>query len=440
MQESKGKLGLWTSTSLVVGNMIGAGVFLMPTALAAYGGISLVGWFFSALGAFILAKIFANLSKLMPAADGGPYAYSQAGLGNFAGFLVAWGYWISIWCTNAAIAVSFVSALSTFFPILGKSAVAAVFTGLAAIWFLTWLNSRGILASGKMQLITTLLKLLPLIAVAIGGLFFIHLKNFIPFNNSTVSNFSAITSTTTLTFFAFLGFECATIPSGSVENAAVTVSRATQIGTLLVIVIYITSTISVMGMIPAKSLQTSVTPFADAAALIWGNGARYWVSAGAAIAAFGALNGYILLQGQLPYAIAKDKLFPKVFSKLNSKSVPALGMIISSVLISICVGMNYTKGLAEQFRILILLSTLTVLIPYLFSTAAYMIIRIERKKLVKTGWVAAIVLSTLAFIFSLWMVVGSGQETVYWGFVLLMLGIPFYVWMLGRQSADNENK
>src|SRR5580765_6215145 len=101
---SKNKLGLWMSTSLVVGNMIGSGVFLMPTALAAYGGISVFGWIFSAIGAFLLAKVFSNLSKLLPNSDGGPYAYSRKGLGDFAGFLVAWGYWISLWCTNAAIA------------------------------------------------------------------------------------------------------------------------------------------------------------------------------------------------------------------------------------------------------------------------------------------------------------------------------------------------
>src|SRR5450432_4284258 len=142
------KLGLWTSTSLVVGNMIGAGVFLMPAALAAYGGISLFGWIFSAIGAFLLAKIFSNLSKLMPQADGGPYAYSRKGLGDFAGFLVAWGYWISLWCTNAAIAVSLVSALSTFFPALASNALLAVATGLSAIWLLTWVNTLGIVTSG----------------------------------------------------------------------------------------------------------------------------------------------------------------------------------------------------------------------------------------------------------------------------------------------------
>src|SRR5450755_1339401 len=197
--EQKNKLGLWTTTSLVVGNMIGAGVFLMPAALAAYGSISLLGWVFSSIGAFLLAKVFSNLSKMMPQADGGPYAYSREGLGDFAGFLVAWGYWISTWCTNAAIAVSLVSALSTFFPALASNALLAVATGLGAIWLLTWINTLGIVTSGKLQLVTTVLKIIPLLLVAIGGFFFIHWENFLPFNASGKSGFAAISATATYT-------------------------------------------------------------------------------------------------------------------------------------------------------------------------------------------------------------------------------------------------
>lgn len=431
----KNKLGLWTSTSLVVGNMIGSGVFLMPAALAAYGGISLLGWAFSAAGALLLAKVFSNLSRLMPRADGGPYAYSRKGLGDFAGFLVAWGYWISTLCTNAAITVALVSSLSTFFPMLATNAMLAVVAGLGAIWLLSWINTLGIVTSGKLQLVTTVLKIIPLLLVAVGGLFFIRLQNFIPFNISGDSDFAAITTTATLTFFAFLGFECATIPSGSVANPQKTIPQATMLGTLTVTVIYILSTISVMGMIPAKDLQHSVTPFADAAVIIWGSSSRYWVSAGVAMAAFGALNGYILIQGQVPHAIAKDKLFPPVFGKENKKGVPAPGIIISSILVSLLMAMNYTKGLVEQFKILILLSTLTVLVPYLFSAAAYMIMRLENKYLKPGARTApAIVLASLAFLFSLWAVVGSGQQIVYWGFILLMAGIPFYVLILMKKK------
>ena len=226
MQIEHKKIGVWTSTSLVVGNMIGAGVFLMPSALASFGSISLIGWIFSAIGAIVIAKIFANLSQLIPSADGGPYAFSKAGLGDFAGFLVGWGYLISVWTTNAAIAVSLVSALSTFFPILAQDGGIALATGLACLWLLTWVNTLGVFASGRVQLITTILKVVPLALVAIGGLLFLDLQNLLPFNMSGTSSWQAITATTTLTFFAFLGIECATIPSSSVEDPGQNISKA----------------------------------------------------------------------------------------------------------------------------------------------------------------------------------------------------------------------
>ena len=431
------KLGLWTSTSLVLGNMIGAGVFLMPTTLASFGGISVVGWVCSALGAFLLAKVFANLSKIMPIADGGPYAYSRRGLGDFAGFLVAWGYLVSVCCANAAIAVSFISALSTFIPALATNPPLSIVTGLGIIWFLTWINSLGILTSGKVQLALTILKIIPILAIGIVGLFFIHIQNFIPFNNSGTSTLAAITATTTFTFYAFLGIECATIPSGSVVNPEKNIPKATIYGTLIATFIYISSTVSIMGMIPSSQLQQSVTPFADAAVLLWGEASKYWVSAGVAIAAMGALNGFILIQGQLPYALAKDKLFPAVFAKTNNKGVPAIGMAISSVFISLIMSMNYTKGLAAQFKFLILLSTLTVLIPYLFSTAAYLIIRFQYSFKSTFQKVMAIALALSAFLFSMWIVVGSGQEVVYWGFLLSMSSVPIYAWVVRKRKLTD---
>jgi APA family basic amino acid/polyamine antiporter len=433
------KLGLWTSTSLVLGNMIGAGVFLMPTTLASFGGISVVGWVCSALGAFLLAKVFANLSKIMPIADGGPYAYSRRGLGDFAGFLVAWGYLVSVCCANAAIAVSFVSALSTFIPALATHSQLAIATGFAVIWLLTWINSLGILTSGKVQLVMTILKIIPILAIGIVGLFFIHIQNFIPFNNSGTSTLAAITATTTFTFYAFLGIECATIPSGSVVNPEKNIPKATIYGTLIATFIYISSTVSIMGMIPSSQLQQSVTPFADAAVLLWGEASKYWVSAGVAIAAMGALNGFILIQGQLPYALAKDKLFPAVFAKTNNKGVPAIGMAISSVFISLIMSMNYTKGLAAQFKFLILLSTLTVLIPYLFSTAAYLIIRFQYSFKSAFQKAMAIVLALSAFLFSMWIVIGSGQEVVYWGFLLSMSSVPIYAWVVRKRKLTDVN-
>jgi APA family basic amino acid/polyamine antiporter len=434
----KNKIGLWTSTSLVIGNMIGAGYFLMPAALAAFGTVGLVGWVASAIGAILLATVFSNLSKIMPEATGGPYAYTRAGFGDFAGFLVAWGYWISIWTANATITVAFVGALSTFFPLLGTQPSLEIIAGLGAIWFLTWINCLGIRKSGLVQRITTLLKLLPIVSIAVVGLFYVRWENFTPFNISGMSSLQAILASAAMTFFAFTGVESATIPSGSVTNPQKTIPRATMLGTGLTTTLYILGTVSVMGIIPAKSLQHSLTPLADAAVTIWGAPARYWIGAGVAVAAFGALNGWILMQGQVPFAIAKDKLFPAVFARENKKGAPALGLVISSVLMSIFMVMNFTKGLVEQFKFMLLIATLTALIPYLFVAASYVILVIREKQVSAAKWMRVLLAACFSFAFSFLAIVGSGMETVFWGFILLLAGIPFYVWMVWTRKQTHK--
>jgi APA family basic amino acid/polyamine antiporter len=239
-----------------------------------------------------------------------------------------------------------------------------------------------------------------------------------------------------MTMFAFVGIESATIPAGSTENSAKTVSRATIIGVVLVALIYILGSFSVMGIIPAADLAKSKAPFADAAAVIFSPGAKYLVSGGIAIAAFGALNGWMLVQGQLPYAIAKDKLFPGVFGRLNKRGVASSGMLISSLVISLLMIMNFTEGLVEQFRFLLLLSTLSVLVPYLLSAAAYIVIGSKKSLAVKSSLVGTVALGLVAFIYALWEIYGAGPKTVYFGFIYLMLGVPFYVWVAYKKQTD----
>ena len=434
--ESK-KLGIWTSTSLVVGSMIGSGVFLVPAAMASFGSISLLGWLFSAIGAFFIARVFSRLSEMIPKGVGGPYAYTHYGFGDFAGFMIAWGYYISIITANAAITISFVSAMSTFFPALTQNPVWAVSTGLVAIWFLAWINMRGVTASGKMQLVTTILKLTPLVVISVGGLFFIRVENFHPFISSGASVYDTINKSATIALFSFVGIECATIPADSVENPGKTIGRATMLGLLICTVVYLLGSISIMGIIPAATLAKSPTPYADAAAIMFGNNARYWAAAGMAVAAFGALNGWTLIQGKLPYAIAKDKLFPAIFARQNKKGAPFVGIAVSSTFVSLFMLMNYTKGLVEQFKILILLSTFTTLVPYLFCSASFLIVRLQTRHLYKGGLFVGLLVGIMAFCYSIWAIAGSGPETVYYGFLCLMAGLPFYVWLAYKKKAGS---
>ncbi|QOI98681.1 MAG: amino acid permease [Flammeovirgaceae bacterium] len=433
MTKAPKQIGLWTSTSLVMGNMIASALFMLPATLGIYGGISIIGWLISGAGAMCLALVFSWLSKINPQATGGPYAYTRDGLGPFAAFLVAWGYWISVWCTNAAIAVAFVSYLSAFIPALDHNPALAVITGLAAIWLLTYINTRGVKAAGIVQVVTTILKLAPLVVITIVGLIFLKSDNFFPFNVSTQSDMSAITSVTTLTLFAFLGLECATIPSESVKNPETTISKATIIGTLLTTVIYIASTVAVMGLIPPAALHASAAPFADAAASVFGESGRLLVAGGAVISTFGALNGWILIQGQMPFAAARDRLFPRLFAIENKYRTPVAGLIVSSILVSIMMSMNFSRSLADTYKFIILLSTLTSLIAFLFSVVSFVIMENRLRGITKLNG-NRYVIALLAFGYSMWAVIGSGEETVYWGFVLLMLGLPFYAHMQMKRT------
>ncbi len=434
------KLGLWMGTALVSGNMIGSGVFLLPASLAAYGGISIVGWLLTSVGAILLALTFARLSRLAPEA-GGPYAYTRRGFGDLAAFLVAWGYWISIWVGNAAIAVAFTGYLGVFFPPLATSPPAAALAAMASVWILTVVNASGVRRAGAVQLATTVLKLLPLVAIGTLGLLYLRIGNFTPFNVSGTSDLSAVTAAATLTLWAFLGLESATIPAGEVNRPERTIPRATILGTVLAAVVYILGTVAVMGVIPAPILAGSTAPFADAAREMWGPWAARAVAAGAAISCFGALNGWILLQGQLPLAAARDRLFPPLFSRLSARGIPVPGLILSSVLITVLVGLNYTRNLVALFTFTILLATLTTLIPYVFSTAAALVIYLrERPRSGGQPLTRSSIIAALALVYSLWALTGVGREAFWWGLVLLAAGIPVFWWLKSGSRPDKIPK
>jgi APA family basic amino acid/polyamine antiporter len=432
------KLGLWLATALVVGNMIGSGVFLLPSALASYGGISLVAWGFTAAGAILLALVFARLGRAYPQ-TGGPYAYSRRAFGDFVGFQTAWGYWIAIWAGNAAIAVAFVGYLAYFWDELADNRALAAFVALAAIWFLTWINALGVRQGGLVQGVTTILKLVPLVAIGFIGIFLINADHFSPFNTSGDSAFGAITAAAALTLWAFIGLESATVPAGDVENPSRTIPRSTVIGTLIAAVVYVLGTVAVMGVVAPSVLAESTAPFADAAREIFGSWAGGWVAAGAAISAFGALNGWILLQGQIPMAAARDRLFPATFGRTTRSGAPVVGLVVSSALVTGLMLMNYTESLVDQFTFIILLATLTTLVPYAYSAMAQVMLLVtDRARFSGRELAKDAVIATLAFGYSLWAIAGSGYEVVFKGFMLLLAGVPVYVWMKWRAAKAEE--
>ncbi|HEX2911617.1 MAG TPA: amino acid permease [Chloroflexia bacterium] len=432
------KLGLVSSTSLVIGSMIGSGVFLLPTSLAPFGGISIVGWLFTAVGAILLALVFAKLSSIVPK-TGGPYIYTRLAFGDFIGFWIAWGYWIGTWTANAAISVAFVSYLNVFFPALAGNNFLSAIVALALVWLLTWVNTRGVKQVGIVQTITTIIKLTPLVAIALLGLFWVHWDNvFVPATGNQ-SPVSAISSVAALTLFSFLGLETATIPGDEINNPKVTIPRATVFGTILTALVYILGTVAVMGVVPRDQLGHSSAPFADAAKSMWGNWAYFAVGFGAVVSCLGALNGQILTQGQVPMAAAHDHLFPTRFGKVSKNAVPTFSLVLSSILISALIVLNYSgfDSATAAFNFIILLATTTTLVPYAFCAMAELMLFIEGgKEFNGQRLFGSSIIAMLAFAYALWLVYGSGSDAVLWGFILLLLGTPVYVWQRKQQAGQ----
>ena len=426
MTKQNQKIGLLAATSLVVGNIIGAGIFVLPASLGKFGSISIVGWLFTATGALILAKIFSNFSKKLKGKSGGPYIYSKVVFGDFIGFLVAWGYWISCWVNNAAIAVAIVSALSFFFPELVTNPFYATLTGLSFIWVFTFTSSKGIKSSGNIQILTTIAKLIPLVLIILFGFFIFDLEIFPEFNLTDQNDFEILPVVAVMTLYAFLGLECASIPAENIKNPEKNIPKATMAGTLISTLIYILSTIVLFGIISAENLINSPAPFAEAGEIIGGKYFGFLISAGAAISAIGALNGWILITSYMPMTMANDRLFPKVFAKKNKKGFPYLSLLLGSILTSFVMTMNYTDGLVDRFEFLILLTTLSTLIPYFFVSVSYILFHVE-KRLFKINSFRSVILGLFGSLYSLWAIFGSGVDSIVYGTILLLLGIPLYL-------------
>jgi len=414
------KIGVWICTCLVLGNMIGSGIFLLPSSLAQYGGISILGWLFTALGALMLALVFVRLSKRNPGL-GGPYAYARENLGEFSGFIVAWCYNVGLWCGNAAIAVAMVSYLGVFFPSLSQQPDIGLMIALITVWVLTLINCIGVKEAGILQLLMTFLKALPLLIIGLSAVLYFDVNQFIPLNKSDTTPFSALTATAALTLWAFLGLESATVPTKDVDDPKRTIPRATIIGFFIAAIIYITATITIMSVLSQETLLVSKAPFADAARLLWGDWAAYLIAATAVLSCFGALNGWILIQGQMPMAAANDQLFPKIF-KANDRGVPVKGLIITSTLVSMVTVTNYQGSLVKLFTFSILLSTLSLLIPYLFATLAELKFLSKQSNQSITVWLVPI----LALTYTLWTISGIGNDALLVGAGLLIVGIIIY--------------
>jgi APA family basic amino acid/polyamine antiporter len=424
-------LGFWMCLALVIGNMIGAGVYLLPASLAPYGANSIIGWLVTAAGSILLAIIFARLARSYPHAAG-PYVYPRKAFGEAAGFLTAWGYWMAVWIGNAAIVTSTVAYLAELVPAIKQTVGGPALVSCAIIWILTFVNWRGVRQAGVVQIVTTALKVMPLLALVVLAVVLLGQgdASVIRVDPQPLS-LAAVTASATLTLWAFLGLESATVPAGSVIDPQKTIPRATLWGTAISTVLYILACSTVVLLVPTAELAQSTAPFADVVRMFWGGNAATLFALFAFISGFGALNGWILVQGEMPATLARAGVFPRFFARQSKYRTPGTSLFITGGLLTIVVLFNYSNSMVVVFTRLLLIATLATLVTYLFCSVAALKLAWQGELGLKGRSLGALsAIAILGAIYSIWTIVGAGLEAFYWGIGLFAAGVPVYVVMM----------
>ncbi|MCB0921147.1 MAG: amino acid permease [Actinobacteria bacterium] len=437
--QAKG-LTLWPATALVTGTIIGAGIFTQPSWLAQYGPISILGFAITAFGSLMLALVFASLARRTPDV-GGPYAFSRQGFGDFVGFQSAWTYWIGAWVGVGAIASSLVVYLGVLIPAVVENRLLSTVVAVGAIAVLTFLNTQGVVTGGLVSLILTILKVVPLLLIGTLGFLAFDASNLGPFNASGLPPLEVLTAVMAYTLFSFIGVEAATIPAGDVHEPDKTIPRATMIGTIAAAAVYLLSTTAVFGAVEQSELANTDAAFSVAAANMFGDWASDAVAVVAVISCLGAMNGLLLLSGQIPMAAEFDGLAPKVFGKLNMRHAPGTGLIISGLLAAGILALSFGGGgLGDAVAQLVLVSAVATMVSYAFSAGAEIKwLALDKGKVPVSHIARKMAIAVLALVFTILAFYGGGVQEIYWLWMLIVLGVPLYIYILWRRASHGES-
>lgn len=419
---NKFRIGLFRATALVTGNMIGSGILVAPALLAPYGQMSLIGWILTTVGALALALVFSKLAIWVPN-SGGPYTYVKHVFGDFVGFQMAWGYWISSWCGSVSLLVGTLQYISLFAPEFVSNTAYSMIFGLSMIWLFTYFNIRGLKETTFVGIIVFLIKVVPLVLIAAVGIFYADFSRVFTFDKC---DWSSLGKMSPVLLWAFIGLESATIPSEEVKNPKKTIPIATVAGVLITAAVYILGTIVITGVLPHAELIKSAAPYVDSASKICGYPGYLFMIITGIIGLTGSLNGWILIQGQVPYAAAKEGLFPAVFLKTNKNGVPS-GVVIGSILMSIMFVLTCQESLVKNLELFINVAVLAMLLPYFYSVVAYGYLAVMKKdKLSSAEKFFMPIIGLIAFLYSFLLIVGEGKELVYLCFLIFLVSVPFY--------------
>ena len=434
-QDDSNKIGVVAATLMVAGNMMGSGVFMLPANLAGIGSIALLGWLITCVGAIALALTFAKLASIDPAA-GGPYAYTRKAFGDYMGYQTNLIYWLANVIGNVGLAVAGIGYLTHFFPTLKNPLIFAL-AQIFVIWLFTYANMLGPKLVGRVQSVTTIFALFPILGMAVLGWFWFSKDTYMAgWNVTGQSDVRAISETLNFTLWAFIGVESASVSAGVVKNPRRNVPIATVGGVILAAVCYVLSSSVIMGMIPSKALAVSSAPFADAARLALGDTAANIVAVCAAIGCLGSLAGWTLLVGQSAKAAADDGLFQNVFSRVNGKGVPSAGLGIVAVLMTLQVLATMSPTASQQFGKLASIAVIMTLLPYIYSCISIKVL--GYRELAPNQYAVYTIIGLIGAIYSLTALLGSDGEQTRWSLIFVIATIVFYSAAITRKREIEE--
>ena len=417
-------IGFWRGWSIAVGCAIGSGIFMMPTMLAPYGLLGFGGWLVAGAGSILAALTMARLVKRIPK-TGGPYVYVNEGLGDFSGFIIAWTYWVACVSAIAGISIAFVGYLGFFLPQIASSQIYALLASLMLIWIIVFLNIRSLENSSKFQLISTLLKLVPLMLIVLLGASNFTTSNLPELNPTNLHPISLIATVTTLVMWSFIGIETATVPADNVINPQETIPKVLIASVITILILYILVSVAIAALVPASELLDSSAPFALAASKILGVTGGAIISIGALISTLGSLNANTLTAGNLSLAAARDGLLPSKFVILTKNGTPIFTYLLTGVFVSILLMLNYTKGMVNAFVFMAMLSTLSTLIAYAFcAIAEFKFAKADAKSTQRNN---ALLLSCVTFLYAFFAIWGAGIKMIIYSLILILIGTPIYL-------------
>jgi basic amino acid/polyamine antiporter, APA family len=431
-------LGLVATVALVVGNMVGTSIYTLPATLAASTGpLGLVAWVVTAAGYLLVATVYASLGTRYPA-TGGPYVFARAAFGDFAAFQTVWAYWFSAVIGNAAIVTGVVGYAVGFSSALAASVPLQFALAQALLWGLCLLNVRGVRESGRFQVAVMVLNVVPLLAVSLLALSRFDAANLEPFAPNGPGSLAAGAA---LIVWAYSGVESATVPAEEVQAPERTIRRGTMLGYATGTIVFLVSALAVAGSMPNALVASSARPLALMAERAGGEALGPALAAVigivAMIAGLGTLNGWILMAGRIPLGAARDGLFFRGLAAVHPvRGTPHVALVVGTAVASTMLLLYFSRTLLGVFDFIVRLAVLTTLLPHLYAMAAeLMLSRREGSRYTDRERRRAAIVAPLAFAFVLYTIYGVGAEVALWGFLVVLAGIPMYVWLVTRDPV-----